>query len=285
MNENLLVHYNQHKKLFFNLAYKMLGNITEAEDILQECFVKAKKVDFSTIEHPKAYLSKIITNLCIDRLYELKELKESYKGVWLPDPFIVDNEYYFETLDNISYALMLTMERLSPIERAVFILRESFEFEYTEITEIVKKSEVNCRQILHRAKDKLASTQGGKNSLKTSSKHQELIFSFFQACKNGDMEKLVNSLEKDIVLFSDGGGKVKAAINPIYGFEKVSRFLIGISKQTPQNLTFKIKVMNGEQSIVFYIDEKIHSIFIFKTQEKIENIFIIINPDKLKNYY
>ena len=222
------------------IAYRMLGTIEEAEDMVQETFLKWQQVSLPEIQSPQAYLTTIITRLCIDYLRSARVRREQYIGTWLPEP-IVSHKFdepkeMVELADSLAMAFLVMLERLSPIERAIFLLREVFEYDYDEISSIVAKNVPNCRQIVRRAKQHLKTD---RSRFQVSLARQEqLTHKFIAACDRGDLTGLIELLTADITLFSDGGGKVKALLKPIQGANKVARFLIalGRSKLIPRKI-------------------------------------------------
>jgi len=278
--------FNQHRPLLFSIAYRMLGSIMDAEDILQEAFLRWSGATWEQVQSPKAYLSAIVTRLAIDQLRSAKVKREVYVGEWLPEPLLGDygaitlNDTT-EMADSLSIAFLVLLESLSPVERAVFLLREIFDYEYSEIALIVDKSEASCRQMLHRARQHLASRR--PRFAVASQQREQLTRQFMQTCANGDMQGLLNLLTEDIVLKSDGGGKVNAARNPIYGSEKVARFMLGIMSKAPQDFRARLAQVNGQLNIITYLGQTIQSVVELDIADgRIQAIHIILNPDKLQ---
>lgn len=264
----------------FRIAYNMLGVVEEAEDIVQDVYEKWTSVEQA--REPKAYLGRMVVNQSIKRLEELKKARESYIGSWLPEPYI--------TLDpdpspTIGYGLLCLLERLNPPERAVFILRESFSEEYSYIAELTGLSAENCRQLLHRAHDKLE-----RSSVRPVDpvKHQELTAAFMFSLERQDRSALEQLLRNDIELFTDGGGKRSAALRPLLGLSKVLKFLFGILKlpeNHPDNFEFKGAFVNG-LPVVLFIDRASGELdsmqYIEIDDAGIKRILYVRNPDKLK---
>ena len=223
--------FNSHRPLLFSIAYRMLGSVTDAEDILQEAYLRWERASDEDVRSPQSYLTTIVTRLSIDQLRKEKSRRETYVGAWLPEPLMTSYTPNLtgniELAESLSVAFLLLLETLAPVERAVFLLREVFSYEYPEIARIVGKSESNCRQIVRRAQ---AHLRDRRPRFPVSYEHQEqLIRSFVQACTDGNMDGLVNLLTTDITFISDGGGKAQAALNPIYGVEKATRFILAIT--------------------------------------------------------
>jgi RNA polymerase sigma-70 factor (ECF subfamily) len=281
---NRLDQFTACRPILFSIAYRMLGSVADAEDMLQETYLGWQMVKDKVIS-PKAYLTTMITRLCINQLESARVKREKYVGPWLPEPLIEEEPSQEAALANsLSIAFLLLLERLSPVERAVFLLREVFEFEYDEISRITGKSETNCRQLFRRAKQKVAGSSPKKTRFeKTESK--KLLNQFLQACTTGDLDSLISVLEEDITLYSDGGGKVQAALNPIQGSDRVMRFLFGIMKK-PEVLEYRFKdaVVNGRPGILIYDRNTLNGVLTIEPGEKgIQNIYYVSNPDKIKH--
>jgi RNA polymerase sigma-70 factor (ECF subfamily) len=219
------------RPLLFSIAYRMLGSASEAEDIVQEAFLRYHRETAAGVEvdSPKSYLSAITTRLCIDHLRSARVRRESYVGTWLPEPLLTDEEAdvarHAETADSLSMGFLVLLESLTPVERAVFLLREVFEYEYDEIASVVGKSEENCRQIAVRARRHV---QAGRPRFEASkAQREELANRFFQAVVDGDVEELVGMLAADVVAYADGGGRATAFPRPVHGRDKVLRLMGG----------------------------------------------------------
>lgn len=278
--------YQEYRALLFSIAYRMLGSIPDAEDIVQDTFLAFFQQNAAHIQNKKAFLCKIVTNLCIDTLRSARIKREVYTGPWLPEPLVqgdpTDPLNQIIVNDTLSISYLFLMENLSPTERAVFILREAFDFNYKEISEIVDKSELNCRKIFERGRKKLGS-KSHETSL-NNEKNQKLIIEFIQAFQQGDLKKVMGLISENVILYSDGGGIVKAAINPITSRERVLPFLLGVASKAPRDLTTEIKRVNGEVGVVNMIKTAPHSVISFEVKEQqIVNIFIIMNPEKLNH--
>jgi RNA polymerase sigma-70 factor, ECF subfamily len=268
------------KPYLFGIAYNMRGEIHEAEDVVQDIYEKWLKCD--GVASAKSYLSRMTVNRCIDRLKELKIQRESYKGYWLPEPFI---SYDTEQVPTLEYGLMVLLERLNPVERAVFIMRESFSEDYQAIAELTGATMDNCRQILHRAHLKLGST--GKETIEHG-KHAQLTEVFLVALQNKDLRTIEKILRKDIELYNDGGGKRAAALKPLLGFDKVIKFLTGIINLTENqdnDFEFKPGVVNGHPAgLIFRIStgELDTMQYVVADENAITKLLAVRNPDKLR---
>ncbi|SEN51138.1 RNA polymerase sigma-70 factor [Lihuaxuella thermophila] len=277
--------YQTYKPLLFSLAYRLLGSVTDAEDMVHEIFISCEKVKRGQVEDVKAYLCKMITNRCLDYLKSARKQRESYMGPWLPEPIIIDEETERPdrrvlTREYLSIAYLVLMERLTATERAVFVLREVFQFDYREIAEIVEKSEENCRKIFSRAKQKLDARDPEPSA--NYKQHKGILERFVQAIQAGDKEAMLRLLSKDVILYTDGGGKVKAAINPIQSSNRVLLFLQGVYSKNSKLDHSVIVNLNGTPGLLLFRGEELDSTLCCKfTDQKIEAIYIVRNPDKL----
>lgn len=282
--ENFMNHleaFKQHRPLLFSIAYRMLGSVTDAEDLIQETFLRWQQASKTEVRSPKAYLSRIITRLCIDYLRSARLQREQYVGSWLPEPIITQQTRepaeQVELADSLSIAFLVLLESLSPTERAVFLLREIFDYDYPEVGRIVDKSPTNCRQTMRRARQRLASR---RPRFAVSRQQQErLTRQFMEACSKGDLQGLLALLAEDITFWSDGGGKVTAALKPLHGSMKVARFLIAIRRSeilpTPASSLAEI---NGQPGIINYVNGYPESVVTFEIIENcIQSIYTVRN--------
>jgi RNA polymerase sigma-70 factor, ECF subfamily len=279
--------YQQFKPLLFSLGYRMLGSVAEAEDMVQETFLKAYQINEEEIEHKKAYLCKIMTNRCLDVLKSARNRREQYVGPWNPEPLLLEKSLELDPSEillqkeGLSMAYLRMMEHLTPDERAVLLLREVLDFPYFEIASMIEKTEPNCRKIYSRAKQKIAHVE---NESLNYEKNKSLIQQFIQAFQTQNTDALLELISTNVTLYSDGGGIVKAAIRPIVSLNNVLAFLSGIVKKAPEGFYFEVKNINAQPGIVFYLNDKIYStLSFFIQQEKINEIYIVLNPNKLPN--
>ncbi|GCE07121.1 RNA polymerase sigma-70 factor [Dictyobacter aurantiacus] len=254
--------FQQYRSLLFSIAYRMLGSVMDAEDCVQEAFLRwYTRESEEEVENPKAYLCTLVTRRCIDRLRSAQAQRETYTGLWLPEPLIetttTDPSTLSELGESLSMAFLLLLERLSPLERAVFLLRQVFDYDYAGIAEIVGKSEENCRQVMHRARRHLP-TNGRLTQAPSYEQQQRVFTQFLQAYLNGDMDGLLHTLSDEIVLHADGGGKVRAALKPLYGAERVARYLLGLQQKVWQHVkaTIQPAQINGQPGLVAYLRER-----------------------------
>lgn len=274
--------FTQFHPLLFSIAYRMLGSAMDAEDIVQESFLRWQAADTQAVDSPKAFLTTIVTRLCIDQWRSASRQREEYIGPWLPEPILTE-PFNDPTpmADSLSIAFMTLLESLSPIERAVYLLREVFDYDYAEVARIVDRNEANCRQMVKRAKDHLAAQRPRFEA--QPEEHTRLLMAFAEACTSGDMNGLVALLSEDVVAFSDGGGKVTAARNPIYGPDKVARFVMSTFAKRPIHFAVEARPVNGQPAFVCYDNRQP---FLIQTIEvangQIQRIYLILNPDKLQ---
>ncbi|MCR2807437.1 RNA polymerase sigma-70 factor [Paenibacillus soyae] len=281
--------YETHRPLLTNLAYRMLGSKGDAEDIVQDVFLEYYQRDQSHIEHEKAYLARMVTNRCLNLQSSARKRRETYVGNWLPEPDVAygaalpsDPLELWERNETITYAMLVMLEQLSGIERAVFLLRETLSFDYDEIAGIVGKSEANCRKIISRAKQKL----GAVPEIPTfrSERAAELAGAFIAAAETGNTEALLGILTEDAVMISDGGGKVRAAIFPIIGRDRVAAFYEGLARKGIVSRGYIPALVNGQYGLLLFENGEPKRVVTFQWDaagERIERIFQIMNPDKL----
>lgn len=280
-----LATFDQYRSLLFSIAYRMLGSIADTEDILQDAFIKWQQAAHTDVKSPRAFLVTIVSRLCINHLQSARVRREQYVGEWLPEPIITDlgsDPFGIMKIDeSLSMAFLLLLERLTPIERAVFLLREVFEYEFSEIANVLNLTVVNCRQILSRARHHVATMRPRFEAQKQ--KHTELFQEFLQAIGAGDMDGLLRLLASDVALHSDGGGKALAVPNTIHGAGKVARGMLGgLKKLVPKDLIRRLATMNGGLGLINYLNGKAHSVLTFDiVGDKIQAIYLISNPEKL----
>jgi RNA polymerase sigma-70 factor (ECF subfamily) len=284
-NSIRLATFDQYRSLLFSIAYRMLGSVADAEDMLQETFIRWQQSGDETVRSPRAFLVTIVSRLCINQLQSARVQREEYVGQWLPEPIVTDPASdpfgVIRVDESLSMAFLVLLERLTPVERAVFLLREVFEYEYVEIASILGQTEANCRQILRRARQHVSAL---RPRFATSAHQQSDLFErFLGAVRTGEMEGLVALLAEDVVLHSDGGGKAIAVPNIVQGSNNVARGILGgLKKLVPENLVRRLVLINGEPGLVNYLDRKPHSVLTIDVSEgRIQTIYIVTNPEKL----
>ncbi len=290
-----LKEFNQHKSLLFAIAYRMLGSVMDAEDMVQETFLRWQQGSKQNVKSAKAYLTKITTRLCIDLLRSARVRREQYVGSWLPEPLVTelttDPTKTIELADSLAIAFLLLLEQLSPLERAVFLLREAFGYEYSEISQIIDKKPANCRQIARRARQHLADRRSRRDALRgerfqTSPEQQEqLTRKFMHASQRGDLQGLLDLLAEDITLWSDGGGQVVACLKPLHGAAKVAGFLRAIHRRGQKlsfNYDLELVQVNGQPGIIYKLGNKVESVVAIDIKDnQIFSLYFMRNPNKL----
>lgn len=268
------------KPYLFTISYNLLGDVAAAEDIVQTIYEKWLTISKEEIKNPKAYLSKMVVHESIKGLEKQKREREAYKGFWLPEPLVLETKDE-EARDVLDYALLFLLDRLNPYERAVFVLREAFDRSYEDISELLNISLANCRQLLHRAKEKVKSLP--KRQMATKEKEKQILEAFMTAVHLNDLQTLETVLKQDVAFYSDGGGKMAAALKPLFGFNKVVKFLLGVM-ELQKNVVFTAKEVqiNGGLGIVLWGDGDINSMMWLELDDdKISTIFSLRNPDKI----
>jgi RNA polymerase sigma-70 factor (TIGR02957 family) len=271
-----------HRNLLFTVAYEMLGSAADAEDVLQETWLRWAKVDLDTVRDQRAYLVRVTTRQALTRLRTLRRRKESYVGQWLPEPLLTtpDVAEDVELADSISMAMLLVLETLTPTERAVFVLREVFEFGYDEIAEAVEKSPAAVRQIAHRAREHVAARRprGAVSATET----REALAAFQRAVETGDLQDLLNVLAPDVVVIGDGGGVKQAMPRPVVGADKVARLLAAGLATVGTALSLEPVQVNGSPAFILRLNGELDSVMAVQVENGlITGIYTVRNPAKL----
>jgi RNA polymerase sigma-70 factor (ECF subfamily) len=271
-----------HRNLLFTVAYEMLGSAADAEDVLQETWLRWVKVDLEQVRDQRAYLVRITTRQALNRLRTMKRRKEAYVGPWLPEPLLTapDVAEDVELAESVSMAMMLVLETLSPTERAVFVLREAFDVGYDEIAAAVDKSPAAVRQIAHRARRHVDARR--PRQAVTPGQTRAALESFRRALETGDPQELLDVLAPDIVLMSDGGGIKQAALRPIIGADKVARFMIGGLGKNKRPITVSPTVVNGSPALLVHLDGEIDGVMAVSVEDaQVTGLYYVRNPEKL----
>lgn len=280
-----LATFNQHRRLLFSVAYRMLGSVADAEDMLQETFIRWEQAANEEVRSPRAFLVTIITRLCINQLQSARVRREEYVGEWLPEPLVTDPGSdplgVLKVDESLSMAFLLLLERLTPMERAVFLLREVFEYEYTEVAAVLGLSDANCRQVLRRAKQHVGDMRRHFDA--SAQEHDGLLKRFIQATRSGDMKGLVELLTSEVVLHTDGGGKAVALAKEVRGADKVAGTIIErMSTTLPKNLVARLTRINGKPGLVSYLNGKPFSALTVDCRDGlVQTIYVVTNPEKL----
>ncbi|WDF41359.1 RNA polymerase sigma-70 factor [Streptomyces sp. T12] len=271
-----------HRNLLFTVAYEMLGSAADAEDVLQETWLRWVEVDLEQVRDQRAYLVRITTRQSLNRLRTMTRRKEAYVGPWLPEPLLTapDVAQDVELAESVSMALMLVLETLSPTERAVFVLREVFDVDYDEIAAAVDKSPAAVRQIAHRARRHVDARR--PRAAVSASATRAALESFQHALATGDLQGFLDVLAPEVVLMSDGGGVKQAAPRPIVGADKVARFIVGGTGRLEATLTTGLTVVNGNPALVLRLDGEIDGVMAVRVEDsRITGLYYVRNPEKL----
>lgn len=277
--------FETHRPRLFGLAYRMLGSAEEAEDTVQDAYLRFSGADRGAIAHPAAWLAKVVTNLCLTRLTSARARREQYVGPWLPEPVVTSDGTLgplesAEQRDAVSMAMLVLLERLTPTERAVYVLREAFAYGHREIAEVLDLTEANCRQLYRRAVQRVSEPRSRFES--TPERQEELVASFVAAARDGDLARLEKLLAADVVWSSDGGGKVSAARRPVEGREKVSRFLVGLVERFMEGVHFTTAEVNGEPAVAAWAGEALLGVVALELRDGlVVHARAVVNPDKL----
>jgi RNA polymerase sigma-70 factor (ECF subfamily) len=280
--------FETYRRSLFSLAYRMLGSATDAEDLVQETYLRYQAAPPQTIHSLQAYLTTILTRLCLKQLQSAQRKREVYVGPWLPEPILTeetsaeaDPEQRVEIQESISLAFLVLLEQLQPFERAVFLLREVFAYEFAEIATMLEKNETACRRSFSRAKQHLI--EGRPRFAPAPDQHRQLLTSFQAAVESGDMKMLTHLLSEHVVLWTDGGGRMrKALLRPIYGREAVVRMALASKRIWPQNAQVEVREVNSQPALIARVDGRAWSCFSIEVErDQIQVIRIVINPDKL----
>jgi RNA polymerase sigma-70 factor (ECF subfamily) len=272
----------EHRPMLLGLAYRLLGSVDDAEDVLQEAYLRWLRADRDGVREPRRYLSRVVTRLALAQLRVRR--RTGYVGSWLPEP--VDTAHTdlgpvdtAEARETLSMATLHLMERLNPPERAVYVLRTAFELPYADIGEILDRSEEHCRQLHHRAQGRLATDR--PRHTPSRREHDQLLESFLHAARDGDLDGLRQLLGAQAIAWTDSGGKTRAARNPINGPDKVARFFIGIYQRYGSGMRVEPVELNGFPGALVHRETGVHALALRIDEGQIASVYVIANPDKL----
>lgn len=287
MHTDSLQHFESHRRLMFSIAYRMLGSATEAEDILQEAFLRYQSASRHEINSHKAFLRTVVTRLCLNRLESAQSQRETYIGPWLPEPILTDEKtvdavQQTELYESLSMAFLVLLEQLTPLERAVFLLRQVFDYEYAEIAEMIDNDEAACRQLFSRAKKHISENRSRFRP--DPEKQREMLDQFVIAVSRGELDGLLGLLSEDVTLWADGGGKVRGAVTePLHGRDAVARFILASPRFADGILHPRIGMVNGEPALLLQIEGMTRFVVMINVAGSyVREIRIVGNPDKLK---
>jgi RNA polymerase sigma-70 factor, ECF subfamily len=271
--------FEEWRSLLFGIAYRMLGSAADAEDMVQEASVRWLRRGDEPVRSVRAYLVTIVTRLCIDQLESAHATRVSYAGPWLPEPVVVDESAAVEQSDTLSLAFLVLLEELTPPERAAYLLHDIFGYTFNEVARSMGRTPVSCRQLATRARQRI---EQRRHRFDADLRHgRELTDRFLKACATGDLAGLLSMLSKDVVVWTDGGGKVRAAMRPVVGPERSSRFLVNVAKRVkgmPQSV-----ILNGQPAAVLIDGEDLVAAVVLDILEgRVVGVRVVSNPDKLQ---
>lgn len=274
--------FSENRRYLFAIAYRMTGSVADAEDLVQETYLRWQSARDEEIRAPRAFLTTVLTRLALTHMQSARVRREEYVGQWLPEPLVTaTSRDSAELAESLQMAFLVLLESLSPQERAIFLLAEVFDYSHAEIAAILDKSEEACRQMLRRAKQALS--QKRRRYRAGREKAEDLTGRFFRAVQTGETKELVALLHDDVMAYSDGGGRTQAALNPICGSDRVARFMIGIAQKGGTGLSRFSTLLNGQPGTIGFRNGIAQTAVILDIEEdRVRNLYIIVNPDKLK---
>jgi len=291
--------FEPYRRRLLGLAYRMLGSMADAEDAVQEAYLRWHGADREKVSEPKAFLMTTTTRICLDMLTSARARHEEYVGPWLPEPIFDTAALAADSraglAEDLSVALLLTLDRLSPLERAAFLLHDVFDFSFSEVATALQRSEAACRQLAARARANVRATRPRgvtvpqASSGRVDAKHARLLSAFATAVESGDLKILMQMLASDVRVITDGGGKVRAALNAIDGADRVAHFLVDVTRKRPdawwrEDFTMRFALVNGLPGVVVDSPEGPVQTTAFEIEgEVVKAIYVVRNPDKLRH--
>lgn len=274
--------FSEHRGLLYAVAYRMLGSVSDAEDVVQDAWLRWSRVDPATVADAEGYLVRVVTRLAIDRLRSAAVRRESYVGSWLPEPMLTSPDVADDVIraESVSTAMLLLLEALSPSERAVFVLTEAFGYSHVEIARILGRTDTSVRQLAHRARKAVAA--GRRRYDTDQATRQRATELFLAACVSGEVEALMEVLAPDVTMVSDGGGLTGAPRKPIHGPAYVAKAILVLSKRRPDDSHFEIRHVNGGPGLVIYSGRTpVLAVTLHLVDGAIETVHVVSNPEKL----
>ena len=272
------------RPLLFTIAYEILGSATEADDVLQDSYLRWADVDLSTVRDTKSYLARLVTRQALNALRADARRREEYVGPWLPEPLLLDDQDPSADVvlaESVSMAMLVLLETLGPDERAVFVLREVFGFDYGEIAETVGKPTATVRQVAHRAREHVRARRKRFDGM-DSERNAEIATQFLATAASGDVEALITMLASDATWTADGGGKVSAARKPVVGAQRVAKAITGLMRKAGPQVGIEIVTCNSAPAVLLYLEKRLEMVVILEiADDKITNFYAMRNPDKL----
>ena len=285
--------FEPHRRRLLGLAYRMLGSVSEAEDAVQDAYLRWHSANRDVVSDPRAFLTTTTTRICLDMLKSARARRETYVGPWLPEPVLdtaaLAPDAQTELAEDLSIALLLALDRLSALERAAFLLHDVFDCSFSEVASALDRSEAACRQLAARARTRVreARPQGTSavHERAEPSNHQQLVSAFVNAARSGDLQTLMGMLANDVRLTTDGGGRVPSALNVIEGADRTARFIVGaVSKGLPEGSIIRVAEINGLPGLIVYRpDGSVQSVAFEIAHNRVHSIYAVSNPDKLSH--
>ena len=278
--------FERHRIRLFGIAYGMLGSVMDAEDVVQDVYLRWAGVDLATIDSPAAYLTTMTTRTAINVLNSARHRRETYIGSWLPEPLVgifePDPGEAIVDAEQFSLAMLTALERLNPVERAVLILRDVFDLDYPDIADIVDKSPANCRQLAVRARERVG--DAGRRRAHDQSTDARLVGEYLAAVAADDVDRLAQVFAQDVVLWADGGGRARAARHPLHGAARVARHLVGVRSQAPPGMELSVIRANGDPALMARAGGRCVAVIAFQVEEsQVTEVRAILNPEKLNH--
>ena len=291
MTNAVVDRFEEHRSLLFAVAYRMLGSASDAEDVVQDAWLRYSAAQPADVRSPKAFLTTVVTRLCLDRLKSARAAREEDIGPWLPEPVVTDTrpgpERSMALAESVTLAFMVLLETLSPEERAVFLLREVFEHDYADIAAMLDTTPANSRQLFHRAKARIAEKRPRFRD--AAAAKRPLVDRFVHALRDGDADEFTRVLAADVEFWSDGGGKALAAKRPVFGRDAVAHLLVGFRRSAPSagvnlaDVSLDVAEVNGEPAMLMRVAGHLDSVYTFSFEDEgIAAIRVVRNPDKLQ---
>lgn len=279
--------FESHRARLYGLAYRMLSVRAEAEDVLQEAYLRWRDVDPASIRSTEAFLTTTVTRLCIDRLRKLKVERESYFGPWLPEPLAQEDlstpEMEAELRDDVSIAFLALLEALAPDERAAFVLHDVLDDDYVDIAEALGKTEAACRQLVHRARERVTAKR--RRFQVDDATRRRMLERFITVARSGDRKRIIELFATDAVMTSDGGGKAAAVWRPMIGAERLSWFWHARMRHTDPNVEIRLVEINGELGIGYFSAGQVRTLVTIETDgERVHSMYALRNPEKLSGF-
>lgn len=274
--------FEAHRGRLFGVAYRMLGSVAEAEDVVQDAYLRWSGLDPAEVKDLRAFLVTVTTRLALDRLKSARVRRETYVGPWLPEPLLTGPDVADDAIldESVSMAMLVVLETLSPLERAVFVLREVFGYSHAEVARVLGRSEASCRQLAHRAREHVQARQ--PRFAANPEDGRQIAERFRDAAAGGDLGALLEILAPDVVAWSDGGGRATAARRPIHGAQRVARFFLALGRRARGAVTTRIAEVNGEPALLISRDGSLAIVMVLEIADgRIETIRSVLNPEKL----